>query len=188
MAVAPAFALAFLVAASLGRQLPSPEAWARADANTRRLAPSELSDLSQPLRADLERRGCTIPQAYTGRRPHNVVQGSFRAGGKADVAVLCSRKRTSTIVVFWGGDTANASEIAARPDADFLQVVASGQIGFCRVIATASPEHIREQYRRYGGALPSSLPHDGISDMFIEKASVVWYWHDGRWLQLAGAN
>jgi hypothetical protein len=30
--------------------------------------------------------------------------------------------------------------------------------------------------------------NDGIEDAFMEKASVVWYWHEGKWLQLAGAN
>jgi hypothetical protein len=172
----------------LAAQLPPPEAWARADAATRRLAPSEFSDLPQPVRAELDRRGCSIPQAYTGGPPHNVVRGAFRSAGQHDVAVLCSRARTSAILIFWGGDPRSASEIAAQPDANFLQEVAPGRIGFSRAIAAASPESIRQRSRRYADPLPPSVAHDGIHDAFIEKASVVWYWHEGKWLQLAGAN
>jgi hypothetical protein len=30
--------------------------------------------------------------------------------------------------------------------------------------------------------------HAGINDVFVGKASVVWYWHQGKWLELTGAN
>ena len=30
--------------------------------------------------------------------------------------------------------------------------------------------------------------HDGIDDAFLEKASVTWYWDNGRWMQLQGAD
>lgn len=181
-------ALAFLLAMSLAAQVPMPETWKQADADTRRLPPSGFPELSAPLRTELDRRGCTIPQVYTGGPPHNVVRGRFGAVTTLDVAVLCSRERTSTIIVFWNGDPDSASEIAAFPDATFLQVAAPGQIGFSRLIATASPESIREQHRRYGGVTPPPLVHDGINDLFVDKASVVWYWHEGTWLRLTGAD
>ena len=40
----------------------------------------------------------------------------------------------------------------------------------------------------YGGPKPPPLDHDGINDMFVGKASVVWYRYQGRWLQLTGAD
>jgi hypothetical protein len=80
------------------------------------------------------------------------------------------------------------SQLAARPDADFLQVVAPGEIGFSRAIAVASPDFIREHHERYGGTTPPPLIHAGINDAFVEKASVVWYRHQGKWLQLTGAD
>jgi hypothetical protein len=52
----------------------------------------------------------------------------------------------------------------------------------------ASPQHIRQRHRDGAGAEPPPPDHDGIEDTFIEKASVVWYWHAGRWSQLAGAD
>ena len=180
--------LVAIAAAWLATQVPSPEAWSQADTATRRLPPSEFSTLPNAVRTELDRRGCTIPQVYTGGRPHNVVRGAFRRAGQVDVAVLCSRARTSAILVFRAGDPHDIEEIAARPDADFLQVIAPGRIGFSRAIGVASPDYIRERSRQYGGPLPPSLAHDGINDAFVEKASVVWYWHEGRWLQLTGAD
>jgi hypothetical protein len=166
----------------------APEAWSEADVATRRLNPSAFPDLPDRLRAELQRWGCTIPQVYTGGARHNVIRGGFRDDARVDWAVLCSRGRISTIVVFWGGDPTSVSELASRPDSEFLQVVAPGRIGFSRAISVASPEYIRERYRRYGGAEPPSLTHAGIDDRFVEKASVVWYWHRGKWLQLTGAD
>ena len=181
-------AIVAMAAVCVGAQLPAPEGWSRADVATRRLAPSAFADLPEALRAELDRRGCAIPQLNTEGRPHNVIRGAFRTPGERDVAVLCSRARTSAILVFWAGDPRRASEIAAKPDAGFLQVVAPGRIGFSRAIGVASPEYIRARARQYGGALPASLTHDGINDAFVEKGSVVWYWRDGTWLQLTGAN
>jgi hypothetical protein len=169
-------------------QLPSLEAWSQADAATRRLDPSEFVELPQVLRAELRRRGCTVPQTYTGGVRHNVVRGELKVSGTVDWVVLCSRERASGIVVFWGSDPSDVSEIARKPDADFLQVVASGQIGFSRAISIAPPDYIRERHQRYGGPDLSLLTHAGINDAFIGKASVVWYQHQGRWLQLTGAN
>ena len=182
------FVLVVMAAAWVAGQLPSPEAWSQADTATRRLAPAAFSTLPQSVRAELNRRGCSIPQVYTGGAPHNVVRGAFRRAGQEDVAVLCSRARTSAILVFAAGDPRNVEEIAARPDADFLQVVAPGRIGFSRAIGVASPAFIRERSRQYGGPLPPSLVHEGINDAFVEKASVVWYWREGRWLQLTGSD
>jgi hypothetical protein len=179
--------LPFCTAAVLAAQAPSPEAWTRADAATRRLPPSEFSDVSQAIRVELQRRGCTIPQVYTAGPPHNVVRGAFRRRGQSDVAVLCSRQHTSTILVFWGGDPHSVNEMASRADAEFLQVVGSGGIGFSRMIRPASPAFIREHEQRPRSALPE-FSHDGIEDVFVEKASVVWYWREGKWLRLSGAD
>jgi len=176
-----------LVTASSGSQLPPPEAWARADAATKRLLPSAFPDLPEPLRLELLRRGCTIPQLHSGGPPHNVVRGAFRAAGQVDVAVLCSRERRSVILVFWSSDPADASEIGAQADADYLQVVAPGQIGFSRAINTATPDYII-RHQRNGDPPLASVTHDGINDAFVEKASGVWYRHQGKWLRLSGSN
>lgn len=154
-----------------------------------RLQPSAFHELSTPVRQELERRGCSIPQAFSTRAPHNVIRGRFTTPTQEDVAVLCSKERASSILVFRGGSAASVAELASLQDAGFLQVVGpDGAIGFSRKLAVADPGYIREHHERYGGPEPPALDHDGINDLFVEKASVVWYWDGGRWLQLTGAD
>jgi hypothetical protein len=116
-----------------------------------------------------------------------VIRGAFTKPGQIDWAVLCSRQRTSTILVFRNGAARQVDELEPRPDVDFLQVIGTNQIGFSRVIEVASADYIRDHQPR-DGAQPALLTHVGIIDAFVEKASIVWYWHQGKWLQLAGAD
>jgi hypothetical protein len=181
-------AVATLVMTAGAPQLPSPEAWAEADRATRRLDPSEFTELPRTIRTELHRRGCLIPQPFGNGHRQNVIRGSFTQAGQVDWAILCSQRLSSTILIFRNGDSDVPAEFARRPDAGFLQVVQPNRIGFSRALGVASVEYIREHHARYGGPEPPALTHAGINDMFVEKASVVWYWHQGKWLQLTGAN
>lgn len=163
--------------------------WQAADASTVRLEPSAYPDLPVTVRQHLERRGCEIPQAFSDKVPHNVVRGRFTSPTRVDIAVLCSIARISTVLVFRGGRTSEVAELAKEPDIKFLQVVdRGGVVGFSRALGVANPSYIREHYAAYGGPKPPPLDHDGINDIFVGKASVVWYWYGGRWLQLQGAD
>ncbi len=163
--------------------------WDRADRTTRRLAPSVFLELPAAVRLDLEQRGCTIPQPFTAKRPENVINGRFMSPDQIDWAVLCSRERTSSILVFPGGAPSAVIDIATELDRHSLQVIDGGrEIGYSRALGVADAEYIRDHYQRYGGPKPPPLDHDGINDMFIEKGSVVWYWYRGRWLRLTGAD
>ena len=162
--------------------------WARADAETVRLPPSAFGELPVEVRKDLEDRGCSIPQPYDARSPVNVITGRFTAATAMDWAILCSRDRTSTILVFRAGSVSDVTELASRQDADFLQGTSTGDAGFSRSLSVANPGYIRRHYEAYGGPQPPPLHHDGIDDGFLGKASIVHYWHEGRWLQLQGAD
>ncbi len=163
--------------------------WQAADAATIRLKPSSFSELPMTVRRYLERRGCGIPQAFSSNAPHNVVWGRFTSSTQTDIAVLCSKARTSTILVFRGGTTTAVAQLARGTDRDFLQVVdAGGVVGYSRALGVATPSYIREHYAAYAGPKPPPMDHDGINDIFVGKASVVWYWYRGRWHQLQGAD
>jgi hypothetical protein len=43
-------------------------------------------------------------------------------------------------------------------------------------------------YRAYGGPEPPPIDHNGVDDAFLGKAYVVWYYQNGEWLQLTGAD
>jgi hypothetical protein len=168
--------------------LEAQDLWGQADLQTRRLPPSAFQQLPPLIRADLEHRRCTIPQLWDASAPGNVVHGHFRAARGTDWAVLCSVNRASTLLVYWGGRVDSVDQLAPAPDKTYLQGVAGGRIGFSRAIGAVDASVVREHHR-YGEAQPPPLmDHDGISDAFVEKASIVWYWYQGKWLELPGAD
>ena|SRR5713226_4246511 len=162
--------------------------WARADLETRRLPPSMFRRLPTPVRADLERRGCTVPQIWADTGSANVVTGHFRTTAKTDWAVLCSVHRVSIILVYWEGRADSVAELGSTPDKSYLQGVGGGQIGFSRAIGSVDARYIGQRFQRYGGPEPPPLDHEGINDAFVEKASRVWYWYQGKWLELTGSD
>jgi hypothetical protein len=176
-------------------QVRSADVWDAADRAVVRLPPSAFPSLPEIVKRDLERRKCTVPQAdpaAIGPAPdrdqlHNVVHGQFQRRGQTDWAVVCSRNRVSTILVFWGGRADNVSELEQRPDANFLQSWDVDTIVFSRTIAVASEAHIRDYFRR-DEATPPVLEHAGVEDIFLGKASSVWYWRTGKWVRLTGAD
>ena len=178
-------ALVFLQAES-PRTWPSAEDWVRANQAITRLEAAAFPALPPTVSQELKKRGCTIPQAFTGGDAHNVVKGRLTSDTAMDSAVLCSRGRISSILVFPGGSATAVMEFAQEADAHFLQVTGPRQIGYSRALRLASAQYIRER-RDPREKLPP-LDHDGIEDVFIEKSSLVWYWHGGRWLRLAGAD
>lgn len=165
-----------------------PDEWDRADLETVRLSPEKFPALPPPIAARLRTLGCSVPQARGEPGPHNVITGRFTASQNADWAVLCSRQRVSSILVFPQGLVDSMIELEANPDRGWLQGVGGGQIGFSRVIEVATPEDIMAYFKAYGGPEPPPLDHDGINNIFVGKASAIRYWYGERWLELQGAD
>lgn len=189
-AVSEEAAPALIQSAEEGRALPESmlERFERADEETIRLLPRQFGNLPAAIARELERRGCTIPQVYTETGLGNVVQGQFTALGQVDIAVLCSRQRVSSILIFRNSSMTDVAELASAPDLQYLQEVGHERIGYSRALGVADAEYIRAHYAAFGGLKPPSLDHEGINDAFVGKASAVWYWYDGQWLQLTGAD
>ena len=170
----------------IGQTLPE---FDRADLETLRLPPNAFTDLPAAVVADLEKRGCTIPQIGHPVEQSNVVRGRFTRSDEADIAILCSRDRISSILVFRGGSANDVVELAPAPDRGYLQGLGGGIIGFSRELSVVDSEFIREHHEAYGGREPPTvLDHDGIDDAFVGKASTVWYWYAGEWLELSGTD
>jgi hypothetical protein len=175
-----------------------------------RLSPAAFPELPRNVVRELQSRGCTVPQSAYTKRPHNVIKGEFAKPGQTDWAVLCSVNQTpwlfsfwsdphyaSSILVFWNGSENHPAEIAPKEDRNFLQGITPTEIGFSRIIGTAGREFImRHNDSAYGA--PSAPPaykrldlridHQGIDDSFAEKGSETWYFHDGKWARLMGAD
>lgn len=158
----------------------------------RRLPPKDFRQLPAAIVESLEARGCLIPQTWRNRTPHNVIRGSFISAQHHDWAVLCSRKGTSSILIFREDSAKLMAEIGAAKDEGFLQDVdGKGTSGYSRAISAVNQDYILEHHRRSGGPKPPPINHEGhegIDDAFVEKASVVRYFHRGKWLLLQGAD
>ncbi|HTA67888.1 MAG TPA: hypothetical protein VK776_06405 [Bryobacteraceae bacterium] len=153
-----------------------------------RLPPTAFPQLPRGVVRELQRRGCTVPQEAFTKKPHNVVRGEFAKSGQTDWAVLCSAKGVSTILVFWNGSANNPGAIAPMEDRNFLQGITPDKISYSRGISAVGKYFIMRHYNAYGGPKPPPIDHQGIDDAFIEKASVTWYFHGGKWLKLTGAD
>jgi hypothetical protein len=172
------------------RTLPAPQEWDAAERAIVRLKPDAFRNLPAAVRADLDRRQCTIPQpdGLDGAGPHNVIRGRFTSQTAADIAVLCSKDGVSTILVYRGGATKDVATLAAMTDRHFLQTGHPKPIEFSRAIGVASPAQMRVYHEAFGTGKMPRLDHDGIDDAFVGKASTVRYWTGGKWLDLQGAD
>ena len=103
--------------------------------------------------------------------------------------MLCSRRGTSSILIFRADTAKLVGEIAAAKDEAFQQDVdGRGTLGYSRAIVAVGKESILKHHKAYGGPDPPPISHQGIDDCFVEKASVVRYFYHGKWLELQGAD
>jgi hypothetical protein len=155
--------------------------------NVKRLRPTDFEDLDPRVRQELDRRGCTIPQVPIGTR-HNVIRGRFLSSS-VQWAVLCSRDLVSSILVLDLAGTVVA-DLNAAQDRIFMQGNGDDTFFYSRQISTATPDGMRSALEAYGDPQQQKLrfDHDGIEDAFIEKASGVWYWTNGKWVTFIGSD
>jgi len=144
-----------------------------------RLKPAAFAELPKSFVAELDRRGCTIPQPYTNRRA-NVIRGRFAQPGQTDWAVLCSENGFSSILVFWNNSERHPTEIAKWREPDSTVI-------YDHFIKVVGRKFIVDHYRAYGGPKPPPIDHEGI-ESGGEKASAVLYYYRGKWLKLQGAD
>ena len=112
-----------------------------------RLSPAAFPDLPPNLSAELQRRGCQIPEPNRKAR-FNVIKGEFITAGQTDWAVLCVTKKNTELIVF-----PNSSEKQPTIVSAMLNTFTGWGIG------TAD-----ESYMRFTtlGRNPSAIKHDGI--------------------------
>lgn len=161
--------------------------WDDADLAVRRLDPAAFRELPAAIVTDLKQRGCTVPQAAELKTPHNAIRGEFAKRGQQDWAVLCSRNRSSSVLIFWGNKTSCPSEILSSKDKNSLQTLV-GEIGYSRVIRAVGEGFIMTSFKEFGGPTPPPITHQGVEDAFVGKASSVHYCNNGEWVRLQGAN
>ena len=152
------------------------------------LSPAAIPGVPANVVKELERRGCTIPQEAPTKTSSNVIKGEFAKPGQTDWAALCSVNGVSTILVFWNGSEKNPAAIAPMEDRIYIQGFKKERFWYSRGIRTVAKDFMLRHHDTYGGPKLPPINHQGIDDMFVGKASVVWYHHDGQWLKLAGGD
>jgi hypothetical protein len=167
---------------------PPPPAEPRSlPSEVRRLEPDAFAELPPAVVSELRRRGCQIPQPPASA-PVNVIRGEFFAAGSRDWAVLCSARRSVSVLVFPEGSAAGVRELAAFAEDTHIQDFGRGVMEYSRGITPVGRDYILEHYQAHGGPAPPPIDHQGINDAFLEKASVVHYFYQGKWLGLTGAD
>ena len=150
--------------------------------------PDAFAQLPDAIISTLRSLGCTIPQPSASGPPRNVIRGDFFAPGQVGWAVLCGSGGFSSILVFRDDLDAHPEELARSEDKGYLQDVGNDKIEYSREITAVDRKFIMTHYRAYGGPEPPPIDHQGIDDAFLEKASVTYYWYEGKWLRLQGAD
>jgi len=158
-----------------------------ADQQVLRLSPVAFPDLPKNLLADLQHRGCLVPQVPPAKQRHNVIKGEFSKRGQTDWAILCSVEGVSSILVFWNGSASSPARIGEAKDVDFLQDSGTGFV-YSREITPVDRDYTLRHYQTYGGPKPPPVDHQGINDAFVQKGSVILYFYRQQWFRLTGAD
>jgi hypothetical protein len=95
---------------------------------------------------------------------------------------------STALLAFRNDRDTNPQTVITSEDGGYLQVLESDKIGYSREITAVNRDFIMSHYRAYGGPEPPPIDPQGIDDAFLEKASVTWYYHEGKWLRLQGAD
>ena len=154
----------------------------------RRLPVEAFPELPAAVAGVLRARNCRVPQPTPEGAPRNVIRGEFFAQGEAGWAVLCSVNNSTALLAFRNDRDTNPDTVATREDRHYLQGLDGNRIGYSREITAASRDFIMRHYRAFGGPEPPPIHHHGVDDAFLGKASTTWYFYQGKWTQLQGAD
>jgi hypothetical protein len=154
----------------------------------RHLPVSSFPDLPASFAAQLDRRGCLIPQSYEAHHPENVIHASLERPGSSDWAVLCSERGTVSLLVYFSSAPDGVHVLAAAPETERLQAHdTSGVLGFNWAIDPATPERIRTAQI---GLLhrPAPLDHDALADSLVDRHTVYHFYLKSAWIVLEMPN
>jgi hypothetical protein len=162
----------------------------KADKNTIRLVPEAFPELPDPIVRDLQKRRCSIPQPWKSSRPSNVVSGEFKNSGQTDWAILCSVKRKSTVLVYWGALVDQVEEIPGTKISDrkWIKGVAENKVGFSRLITLTNDGFLYDHHEHFPQAAISYVNSNGIVGDYSAQKSTVHYWHENQWVGMPVAE
>jgi hypothetical protein len=153
--------------------------------------PGDVQRLPAEVKQDLAVRGCRIPwyRGSTARNDKAVASGHFVSADSVGWAVVChgNATRTQDVLVYsmqggeWKRDLIEHGSFDPAPTEDRCE----------SSVNAANPRTIRGYARAFAPDEPGAirgLDHDGVDVGYCDKASIVYYYRSGRWLQLQGAD
>jgi hypothetical protein len=147
----------------------------------RRLPVNAFPQLPPVVQAQLNRRGCLIPQTYEAHQPENVIHASLEQQGSSDWAVLCSVNGTVSLLVFLSSSHGDPTVLATASETSRLQAHGSGNVlGFNWGIDSASPEAIHEAQLGMHHP-PPRVDHDALADSVVEGRTVYHFYAHSAW-------
>jgi len=142
---------------------------------------SSFPALPTAVSAELNRRGCLIPQTFEAHGPENVIHGSFRRPGEKDWAVLCSVHGTVSLLVFFDGAPESPEVLATAAETSRLAPNnATGKLEFDWGIDRATPVQLHEAQAGIRPR-PAKADHDGIADSTVDGATMYWLYSGSAW-------
>lgn len=154
-----------------------------------RLPLSEFPQLPTAVRSVLATRSCSVPQSHATGAKMNVISGDFFGTGAVGWAVLCSDGTTTALLAFRNGNDPNPETLTVSQDLQWIQFESGTDKPFyAHDITVSERATMEERAKRYGLQEPARYDHVGIDVGIYEVASTVWYFDNGRWLQLPGAD
>jgi len=150
----------------------------------RHLPVSSFPEIPEELAAQLNRRGCLIPQTYQAHRPENVVHASLERAGSSDWAVLCSERGTVSLLVYFSSAPDGLLVLAASPETERLQTHdPGGVLGFNWGIDPASPDRVHQAQSGLEHR-PAYLDHDALADSLVDHKTVYHFYLKNAWTVL----
>lgn len=135
------------------------------------IEPSSIKVLSSEVISDLESKNCKIPIPKEFKFGGFIV-GEFAATKQIDLAVICVSNLNKQILLYWGGVVTCPSTIPSM-----------GQY-----ISLATERVVYNYVQSEGGSENLKMSHSGIDDVYLGKASVVWYCENNQWKKPGGAD
>lgn len=151
----------------------------------RHLPVSSFPDLPQGVQAELEHRGCLIPQTYEAHHPENAVHGSFEKKGSSDWSVLCSERGTVSLLVFFASrDPGDPFVVASAPETERLHShIGTSTLGFDWAIDRASPQQVHDAQASLPRH-PAPIDHDALADSTVEGRTIYHFYAKSAWTLL----
>lgn len=151
----------------------------------KRVSPRIYKQIPVGVRNKLNGLNCLIPVSFNGVK--NVISGYFFNSNLLVWAVVCSRSEQSSILVFKDDSGDNYEELGRYDESNWL-ITINGFNYFRREISPVNKEYIVTHYQAYGGPQPPVIDHQGVEDGYADVSSSIYYFSNGQWLQLQGAD